>query len=99
MYITKKLNFVRLELVSSAVCTTLMTALQRFIINQYLVEFIISTRLTVTRWVKLSLNFELLVNRVMKFLLGQRLINNNIILYNLNYSISKKQPIKLNKRK
>ena len=31
-----------------------------------------------TRWVKLSLNFELLVNRVMKFLLGQRPINNNI---------------------
>ena len=36
------------------------------------------TRLPVTRWVKLSLNFELLVNRVMKFLLGQRLFNNNI---------------------
>ena len=30
-----------------------------------------------TRWVKLSLNFELLVqNRLMKFLLGQRLFNN-----------------------
>ena len=36
------------------------------------------TRLPVTRWVKLSLNFELLVKRVMKFLLGQRLFNNNI---------------------
>ena len=37
-------------------------------------------RLPETRWVKLSLNFELLVNRVMKFLLGQRLFkhNNNI---------------------
>ena len=34
------------------------------------------TRLPVTRWVKLSLNFELLVNREMKFLLGQRLFNN-----------------------
>ena len=28
--------------------------------------------------VKLSLNFDLLVNRIMEFLLGQRLINNNI---------------------
>ena len=37
-----------------------------------------NTRLTVTRYVKLSLNFELLVNRVMKLLLGQRLFNNNI---------------------
>ena len=36
------------------------------------------TRLPVTRWVKSSLHFELLVNRVMKFLLGQHLINNNI---------------------
>ena len=36
------------------------------------------TRLPVTRWVKLSLNFELLVKKVMKFLLGQRLFNNNI---------------------
>ena len=38
----------------------------------------------------------------MKFLLGQRLFNNNIFLYNLNYSVSKKQPcyrIKLNKIK
>ena len=35
------------------------------------------TRLPVTRWVKLSLNFELLVKKVMKFLLGQRLFNNN----------------------
>ena len=52
-----------------------------------------------TRWVKLSLNFELLVKRAMKFLLGQRLFNNNIFLYNLNYSASKKQPRKLNKSK
>ena len=36
------------------------------------------TRLPLICFVKLSLNFELLVNRVMKFLLGQRLINNNI---------------------
>ena len=36
------------------------------------------TRLRVTCWVKLSLNFKLLVNRVMKFLLDQRLFNNNI---------------------
>ena len=28
----------------------------------------------------------------MKFLLGQRLFNNNIFLYNLHYSVSKKQP-------
>ena len=35
----------------------------------------------------------------MNFLLGQRLFNNNIFLYNLNYSASKKQPRKLNKRK
>ena len=35
------------------------------------------TRLPVTRWVKLSLNFDLLVKKVMKFLLGQRLFNNN----------------------
>ena len=41
-------------------------------------EFYKYTRLPVTRWVKLSLNFELLVNRVMKFLLGHRLFNNNI---------------------
>ena len=40
-----------------------------------------------TRWVKLSLNFELLVNRVMKFFLGKSLFINNIFLYNLNYSI------------
>ena len=32
------------------------------------------TRLPVTRWVKLSLNFELLVKKVMKFLLGQRFL-------------------------
>ena len=38
------------------------------------------TRLLVSRWVKLSLNFELLVNRVLKFLLGQRLFNNNIFV-------------------
>ena len=36
----------------------------------------------------------------MKFLLSQTLFNNNIFeLYNLNYSASKKQPRKLNKRK
>ena len=40
------------------------------------VEILYITRLPVTRWVKLSLNFELLVKRVMKFLLGQRLFNN-----------------------
>ena len=28
----------------------------------------------------------------MKFLLGQRRFNNNIFLYSLNYSVSKKQP-------
>ena len=33
-----------------------------------------------TRWVKLSLNFELLVKRVMKFLSGQRLFNNNFFV-------------------
>ena len=57
------------------------------------------TRLPVTRWVKLSLNFELLVRKVMKFLLGQRLFNNEHFLKNFNYSASKKQPRKLNKRK
>ena len=31
-----------------------------------------------TRRAKLNLNFELPVNRAMKFLLGQRLFNNNI---------------------
>ena len=41
-------------------------------------EFYKYTRLPVTRWVKLSLNFELLVNMVMEFLLGQLLFNNNI---------------------
>ena len=41
-------------------------------------EFYKYTRLPVTYWVKLSLNFELLLKRVMKFLLGQRLFNNNI---------------------
>ena len=41
-------------------------------------DFYKYTRLPVTRWVKLSLNFELLVNRVMKFILGQRLFNINI---------------------
>ena len=54
-------------------------------------EFYKYTRLPVTRWVKLSLNFELLVNRVMKFLLRQRLFNNNIFCTTLNYSVSKKQ--------
>ena len=43
-------------------------------------EFYKYTRLPLTRWVKLSLNFELLVNRVMKFVLGQRLFNNNIFI-------------------
>ena len=42
-------------------------------------EFYKYPRLPVTRWVKLSLNFELLVNKLMKFLLGQRLFNNNIL--------------------
>ena len=41
---------------------------------------LLRTRLPVTRWVKLSLNFELLVNSVMKFLSGQRLFNNNIFV-------------------
>ena len=45
-----------------------------------MIKILISTRLPVTRWVKLSLNFELLVKRVMKFLLGQRLFNNNIFV-------------------
>ena len=44
------------------------------------VDFYQETRLPVTRWVKLSLNFELQVKRVMKFLLGQRLFNNNIFV-------------------
>ena len=38
----------------------------------------------------------------MKFLLGQRLFNNHNFLYNLHYSVSKKEPcyrIKLNKIK
>ena len=39
-------------------------------------EFYKYTRLPVTHWVKLSLNVELLVNGVIKFLLGQRLFNN-----------------------
>ena len=43
-------------------------------------EFYKYTRLPVTRWVKLSLNFELLRNRVMKFLFGQSLFNNNIFV-------------------
>ena len=46
----------------------------------YKMNFINKTRLPVTRWVKLSLNSELLVNRAMKFLLGQRHINNNIFI-------------------
>ena len=61
-------------------------------------DFYKYTRLPVTRWVKLSLNFELLVKKVMKFVLSQPLFNNNIFK-NLNYSASKKQPRKLNKRK
>ena len=45
----------------------------------YLIAVILYyTRLPVTLWVKLSLNFELLVNRVMKLLLSQRHFNNNI---------------------
>ena len=46
------------------------------------IELLKVTRLpvTVTRWVKLSLNFELLLKRVMKFLLGQRLFNKNIFV-------------------
>ena len=43
----------------------------------FIMCFYLFTRLPVTRWVKLSLNFELLVKKVMKFLLGQRLFNNN----------------------
>ena len=43
-----------------------------------ILKFELITRQPVTRWVKLSLNFELLVNRAMKFSLGQRLLNNNI---------------------
>ena len=39
-------------------------------------KVLLHTRLPVTRWVKLSLNFELPVKRAMKFLLGQRLFNN-----------------------
>ena len=38
------------------------------------------TILPVARWVKLSLNFQLLVNRVMKYFLGHRLFNNNIFV-------------------
>ena len=45
-----------------------------------MIRFYKYTRLPVTRWVKLSLNFELLVKRVMKFLLGERLFNNNIFI-------------------
>ena len=52
-------------------------------------DFYKYTRLPVTHWVKLSRNFELLVNRVMKFLLGQRLFNNNIFC---TTCIIKKQP-------
>ena len=56
-------------------------------------EFYKYTRLPVTRWVKLSLNFELLVNRVMKFLLGQCLISNNIVCTIwIIFVQSKKQP-------
>ena len=44
------------------------------------VYFYFKTRLPVTRWVKLSPNFELLVKKVMKFLLSQRLFNNNIFV-------------------
>ena len=41
-------------------------------------QFLLLTRLPVTRWVKLSLNFELLVPkyREIKFLLGQRILKN-----------------------
>ena len=47
-------------------------------------EFYKYTRLPVTRWVKLSLNFDLFVNRVLKFLLGQCLFNNNIFCTTCN---------------
>ena len=60
--------------------------------------FLDLTRLPVTRWVKLSLNFELLVKRAMKFLSGQRLFNNIFVQLEL-FRISKKKPRKLNKRK
>ena len=65
-------------------------------------EFYKYTRQPVTRWVKFSLNFELLVNRVMKFLLGQRLFNNSIfcttnciILYPRNNHATEKKIKKL----
>ena len=54
--------------------------LKQTIIQSRWSEFYKYTRLPVTRWVKLSLNFELLVKRVMKFLLGKRLFNNNIFV-------------------
>ena len=38
-------------------------------LTEYVLYLYIYTRLPVTRWVKLSLNFELLVKRAMKFLL------------------------------
>ena len=41
-------------------------------------DFYKYTGLPVTRWVILSLNFELLVKRAMKFLLGQQRLSNNI---------------------
>ena len=61
-------------------------------------EFYIFTRLPVTRWVKLSLNFELLVKRVMQFLLDQRLLITTFFVQLELFRIQK-QPRKLSKRK
>ena len=57
-----------------------MSILIQNISNEFKIikSILIYTRLPGTSWVKLSLNFELLVKGVMKFLVGQRLFNNNI---------------------
>ena len=69
----------------------------------HLIVLLLKTRLPVTRWVKLSLNFELLVKKVMKFLLGQRLFNNNIFeeleLFRIQETTKKINERNLNKRK
>ena len=63
--------------------TNLRTASINQSIKQDDLSFISILEYPLTRWVKLSLNFELQVYRVMKILLGQRLFNNNIFFVQL----------------
>ena len=96
-----KFEEIAYELTSSIICE-IIYSFGKYLPSAFFQNSIIYvTRLPVTRWVKLSLNFELLVNRVMKFLLGQRLFNNNIFCTTCIIPYPRKQPcyrLKLKKK-